>query len=212
MKPILTALMLLLPFSMVAQHNFPSRINIGINLAPLAAGTPDLQAEYFFNRFVGATFTGGATLRPLRGPIKVDDNIDVKSLNGVYWKVGLKGMLPFPKKKLSLWLQVMYIGSQYNEEATRGISVNSSWDPNEVTKVSGMQHGFAVSPGIDIYLNKYLDVRAGYQVGYFKRDYSLGGSRLNYQPGFGNTWFAFPEQLVLGLNYRIGNFTRTEKE
>lgn len=210
MKLIMIIILLCGSRTMSAQENFPSSINIGLNLAPLATGTPELQGACFVYKFVGVTIAGGATFRILEGPIKLNDGVRNRSTNGVYWKAGLVGRLPLAiqKKKLSLWLKALYIGSKYEESAIRKayISTPSGLSPNgtESVRASGIAHGFAISPGIDIFLTKHLDLRAGCQIGMYKRNDMIRHTAGTYQPGFGTMWGFAPEQFILGVNYRIG--------
>jgi hypothetical protein len=185
-----------------------SRINVGVNLATLYSGLPEFQGDLFLNRYVGAVVSGGYTLYPRRSFYKIDDGVDLHSLKGAYWKLGLKGRFIFNKHNAPIpWLQLLYVGSQYEET---GI-VETTFTSSELKHISGTVHGFAVGGGFDFPMGKHLDFRLGLQVGSVKRAEHLGTRGMSWQPGFGPTVDDNSHiQFILGLNYRIGSVPKTK--
>lgn len=187
-------------FAYAQKGNMP-KAGLGINLAPIAGGTPELQFEYFFNRYAGITGSVGATLFPRRGVSLVDDGVNLKSLKGLYYKGGVKFRLPLKSKRFIPWFNFQYIYSRYEEKGTKYILLSNK---DSSLHIRGVVHGLAVSPGFDFRLTNRIDARLGCQFGYFKRDQHFGKEARTYQPGFGSIWLAVYEQFVVGFNYRLG--------
>lgn len=212
MRNLLIPVLALLFISLAARgqkiDNSPSRINIGLNLATLISGIPEPQGEYYFNKYLGAFAAAGYTLRPVSGFIKVDDNVDRETLNGAYWKLGIKGRLFRPDKRVPLpWVQLLYIGSQYKETGI-ALQYDSSGATNTTKVASGVVHGVAVAVGADFRAGRHFIIRVGMQAGHYKRSDHLGNSALTYQPGFGSAGMLLPEQGMIGVMYRIGNVNK----
>ncbi|MCB0696304.1 MAG: hypothetical protein KDC07_03000 [Chitinophagaceae bacterium] len=203
---------IIISFAMRAQKmdTIPSRVNLGLNLATLVSGTPELQGEYYFNKYVGAFAATGYTFRPVRGWIKVKDDVNLESQHGAYWKIGFKARLFRPDKRIPLpWIQLLYIGSQYDERGTQD-SYNYTTGAYSVINrhESGIVHGGAVAVGADFRAGRHFIIRVGFQSGYYKRNDHMGSSLLTYQPGFGAEGFLLPEQAMLCVMYRLGNVDR----
>lgn len=194
--------------------NSPSVINVGLNLATLISGIPEPQGEYYFNKYLGVFAAAGYTLRPVSGFIKVDDNVDRETLNGAYWKLGIKGRLFRPDKRVPLpWVQLLYIGSQYDEKGVATRYDTSALGGTAVNKHStGIVHGVAVAVGADFRAGRHFIIRVGLQAGHYNRNDHLGNSALTYQPGFGSAGMLLPEQGMIGVMYRIGNVNKKVAE
>lgn len=209
--------MAMLPMIVQAQEEpYASRLNVGVNLMTLYSGLPEPQVEFYANKYLGAFAAAGYTNRAVRGGTAVDDLVDLQSLKGSYWKLGVKGRL-VTWRRATPWIQVLYIGSTYDEVGTRKIV---EVDNNNVTTTyianlhnQGTVHGFAVAPGVDFGMGKKMKwaIRIGYQVGYYKRNDHMGVEALTYQPGFGATAFVMPEQFMIGAMYRIGSVRNRPK-
>jgi hypothetical protein len=201
-------LLLLLHFTEPAfsQHS-AYHASIGINLAPLISGTPEIQADYFFNEYIGVFAAGGYTFRGLKSIYKVDDNTDLTSFRGAYWKLGIKGRILFDRevyksRKIPLpWVQLLYIGSYYNENGTKQVIKQGVYvdDPQHLR---GVVHGFAIALGADFSISSRFGFRLGIQHGYFQRNDDLGVSLSALQPGFGID-FMGRNQLIAAVFYRL---------
>lgn len=211
MQKLPALLLLLLPFMATAQKidTIPSRINLGLNFATLYSGIPEPQLEYYFNKNFGLFGATGYTLHPVRGWIKIGDMADLQSLNGAYWKLGLKARLFRSDKRVPLpWVQLLYVGSQYSEKGTI-VRFDTAFNSSTVYEHNkGVAHGIAGAIGADFRSGKRFIIRVGFQAGYYNRNDHLGSSILTFQPGFGPKGFLLAEQVMLCLMYRIGN---TEK-
>lgn len=213
----LLVMLVMLPVVAAAQETaYASRLNVGVNLMTLYSGLPEPQLEFYANKYLGVFAAAGYTNKPVRGNTSVDDLVDLQSLKGSYWKVGVKGRLVTWRRAMP-WIQVLYVGSTYDEVGTRKIVQT---DNNNVTTTyianlqnQGTVQGFAIAPGVDFGMGKKLKwaIRIGYQVGYYKRDDHMGVSELTYQPGFGASEFVMPEQFMIGAMYRIGSVRNTPR-
>lgn len=213
MRNLLIPVLSLLFISLAARgqkiDNSPSRFNVGLNLMTLYSGIPEPQAEYFFGRNIGVFAAGGYTTRYRRRVIYSSRAFlsKISDVQGAYWKFGLKGRIP-TRKKVVPWVQLLYVGSQYDESGTKYIYDNNV-NVTQVSKVrnQGIAHGFAVAHGIDFGIGRHLALRFGLQVGHFKRNDFIV-STDTYQPGFGSYGAIMREQIMIGVMYRIGNVNK----
>ncbi len=186
---------------LAARDPIASRVNIGINLAPLYSGLPELQLECFLNRYIGVTASGGYLNKARRGGIKVDGSDVLTDAHGAYFKVGLKGRFVYSRRNVPVpWAQVLYIYSQYNDE---GYYEGDLGFPNDYRHYKGAANGFAFSIGGDFPIWRRLDFRAGFQATiYCSRNGNeyIGLKGNTFQPGMGPE----PGTLIVGFNYRIG--------
>jgi hypothetical protein len=203
---ILSVALLLGAGSLSARENTASRINLGLNLAPLYSGLPEVQVDYFFSRFIGVSGSAGYVNRARRGGIKVDDNCVVTDARGAYFKVGLKGRYVSPTKKAPVpWAQLLYVYSNYDEQGYYEVDLGF---PNEYHHYQGSSNGFVASIGADFTIWQRLDFRAGFQAGlYYHREEYFGIKANTFQPGIG----AVPGVLIIGLNCRIGKMALPAK-
>ncbi len=183
-------------FSQAQSYIKYSRAGIHLDVAKLLTGIPEVQGELFLNNYLGVVAAGGYAFRPARGALKLEDGADLQSLRGAYGKFGIKGRAVFGDEKAPMiWLQAMYIISQYNERGTD----NDVFEHNR-----GTAHGFAASTGADFRIGNRYSFRMGLQLGNYTRHDHLGASVLTYQPGFGSPDMGLPIQLMFAFNYKIG--------
>lgn len=184
-----------------------SKFNLGINLAPLYSGSPELLFDYYFNKCIGASFNFGTTFLPRGGIIRVGEELTRKELKGSYFKVGLKLRLPIKgSSSVVPFAQLFYVGSSYYERATK--PNGTILDPNAPDieiKRSGYVNAFAVTIGMDVKIIKRLEARLGVQSGFYHRDDHLGNGSLTLQPGLGAAAFVGANQLLFGLCFKFGS-------
>jgi hypothetical protein len=183
-----------------------SKADIGLNIASLYSGLPELKAAAFINRYIGVIGATGYAFHPRRSFFKLDDGAEVTKSRGSYWKLGIRGRYFFAKEIAPVpWIEVMYVGAQYDETGTREILSG----PAEAKHVSGTVHGFAAALGWDFAMGNRLDLRIGLQGGYCKRDEHIGAPVMTFQPGLGaNFGEDLRLQMILAVNYKIGRIER----
>ncbi len=166
---------------------------VGINLAPLNTGTPELQADYFFNRYFG--LTAGVVYRfrtkALIGGMQRYNTV-VTDMRNAAFKIGAKGQLAQRKPRNPVpWVQALYIYSAYDES---GYDEESGFmTPHHY---NGSASAFAASIGCDFPAWRRLDIRTGFQ-------FTLYNNRNEYLAGRKGDGFQ-PPAFILGINYRLG--------
>ena len=184
-----------------------SKYNLGVNLAPLYSGSPELLFDYYFNKRIGASFNFGTTFVPRGAFIKVGEDLKRKELKGNYFKVGLKLRLPIRgSSSVVPFAQLFYVGSSYYERATK--PNGTILDPNAPDieiKRSGYVNAIAFTLGMDLKIIKRLEARLGVQSGFYDRDDHLGKPSLTLQPGLGAAAFLGSNQLLLALCFKFGS-------
>jgi hypothetical protein len=191
-----------------------SKWNVGLDIGPLMGGTPQLLVDYHPHPEFGFSAAAGYMFRPIRGGVRVDDEVELLSSNGAYTKLGLRLQTPAKDVRRSVvaFLQLWYIRSAYNERAERLYYDSLTQDVERKTILAkGTVHGLAMTVGMDFPVGKKLALRGGMQLGYYKRDDHVGIDFLTVQPGFGSE-AVFPEirqQLMLGLMYKMGSTRRS---
>ena len=101
-----------------AQAAIPSRVNIGLNLAGLYSGFPELQAAVFLHRYIGIAASVGYKSRPTVGGIKVMTYDKLTESTGAYFKAGITGRFVShsPKRHRAVpWLRILYVYSEYDD-------------------------------------------------------------------------------------------------
>jgi len=195
---------LLLISSLLYGQSCPSRVNIGLNLVPLYAGTPELQLDFYPIRYLGISANTGYTYKAERGYTRINDGAELHKLDGYYYKIGIKGRT-LPQKKIwapVFWAQLFYVGSNYKET---GLPQGHLWEDRVDTVISGFVDGVALSAGVDIKVIYRFDVRVGFQIGYYERNNHLGLPFSTYQPGFGSEAIFLNNQLIISAVYKFGN-------
>jgi len=198
---------LLLISSLIYGQSCPSKVNIGLNIMPLYAGTPELQIDFYPVKYVGISANCGYTYKAKRGLTKINDGAELHKLDGYYFKIGIKGRT-LPKKNLYspvLWAQLFYVGSNYKET---GLPQGHLWEDRVDTVISGFVDGIALAAGVDIKTIRHFDIRVGFQIGYYNRSSYLGKSYLTYQPGFGSEAILLSNQLIIGIVYKFGSLKK----
>ncbi len=175
---------------------------LGVNLAPWRTGTPELMLDLDLSGVLGVTLSGGLVSTNSRCCTKDLDGIDDYHLKGEYLKAGFT-YHPFGRHgKGDLFLQARYVASFYRENAVQWVDDGFAQSQVDVS-TNGLAHGLAFTFGVDADLYRRLGLRAGLQVGHFKRTDYLGSLSRTVQPGLG-AHTGFRSQLLLGLWYRVG--------
>ncbi|HRO42352.1 MAG TPA: DUF3575 domain-containing protein [Flavipsychrobacter sp.] len=174
------------------------RGEVGLNLATLSTGIPELQAGFFIKKHFGVVVSGGYHLHPHLSLNKKGYRVSIIELRGPYYRLGVKGRYIIPKMKRPniVWLHVSGVYTSYNETYfdNRDTSTKSS---------HGSGIGFSFATGTDFNLAPSIDLRIGFQTGWapkFKDKVSF------FTPGFG--WSEMPIQIVVGCNFRFDVFRR----
>ena len=194
-----------------AQATF-SKLNVGLDAGPLMSGTPQLLIDYHPHPVIGLTAATGYMFRPMRGGLKVDDDVELLKSRGAYFKLGLRLQTKTKdlKKDPAAFIHLPYIRSAYNERAERSF-YNSTTEEFErgIVTPRGVVNGLAATVGIDFPIRRRLILRSAMQLGHYKRNDHAGKDFLTVQPGFGSVFFLpdMPQQLMLGLVYRMGEKT-----
>lgn len=194
-----------------------SKLNIGLDLFRLTSGTPQVLLDYHPHPILGVSAATGYSFRPVRGGVKIDDDVTLLSSKGAYFKLGLRVQAPgkdFRKGPVG-FLQLWYVHSGYNERAERPYFDSVVQQVTRQARLAnGSVDGWAATLGADFRFGKSLAVRAGVQIGHYNRDDHVGSRALTVQPGFGAPamFGEVSQQLVLGLIYRTGRIGRGSSE
>jgi hypothetical protein len=187
--PILTLLLL---SDCVKAQSDTSKYNACLNLAPLYDGTPEAEFDDFLYKHFGFAFSAGYTFWPRRGLIDVDDGVDLQSLQGLYFKLGVIARGDW------FFVRASYVGSFYNEKGEIRLPFLS-----QQKTANGFVSAPAFAFGINFKFIKYIEMRLGTQLSYFRRNDNLGDSFLTYEPGLGAGDLS--NQLIIELVYKWGS-------
>lgn len=105
-------LFLLIYHSAVAKEKkIKGNAEVGINIATLYTGIPELQIGCFFKSYVNIDFgistSAGYHLQPYESQFKEETPIDILLLKGAYYRLGIKARYPVTpgNQTHALWLQ-----------------------------------------------------------------------------------------------------------
>ncbi len=164
--------------SSIAQERQPSW-SVGLNLGPLASGTPELQVDRrLFGRLAFAA-SGGYTYRVFSAGCLVGDPVDLNRQRGGFMKAGLKARLFCLKRACSqMHVTLHYVGSWYNESGTRNVDLDWALRTKVPVAARGFVSGVAASAYWDLGLYRAVRMRFGWQLGWYWRGEHLDAVSL----------------------------------
>ena len=166
------------------------KFSLGINLAPMSAGSIELVTEYAFNKLVSISLKGGYAFEDgLRFILKVDDGIDNKKHSGYFTKLGIK---LYPYKNFFLTTNIIY--SNYKNSGER---IDQAGNKTFLSSRGGIW-ALGLTPGYRFDIdNDFISILVGLQIGIAQARNDLVGIQAhNYQPGLGSVGNTYCQPMI----------------